>query len=81
MKKEPLWRAVLNWGCVIYFLGLPALGIILALAHIPFDKPELARFLGQFHLAISALVAAMAGLNSFDRHKANGNQGQGNQVK
>jgi hypothetical protein len=65
---------VLNWGCVLYFLGLPALTLIIGFTHIePFVPGSRApQFLGNFHLSVSALVAAMAGLNSFDKYKANG---------
>jgi hypothetical protein len=76
MKTEPLWRAVLNWGCVVYFLALPALTIFVGFTHAQIFEPgsRAPQFLANFHLTISALVAAMAGLNSFDRHKANGNE-------
>lgn len=71
MMKEPLWRTVLNWGCVGYFLGLPALAILIGFAHIEvFPAGSHApQFLGNFHLSVSALVAAMAGLNSFDKRQ------------
>jgi hypothetical protein len=71
----PLWRTVLNWGSVIYFLGLPALAIFLGFTHIPFAEgtgSEVAKFLGNFHFTVSAIVGALAGLNSFDRYKTNG---------
>lgn len=77
--SEPLWRQVLNWGLIIYFLGLPALGLILALTRIPLDfahgenSTHVAQFLANFHFSVSALVAAMAGLNSFDRYKVKAN--------
>jgi hypothetical protein len=72
-EPAPAWREILNWGSVVYFLGLPALAIFLGFTHIQFaEGTEVAKFLGNFHLTISALVAAMAGLNSFDRYKANG---------
>jgi hypothetical protein len=74
--KEPLWRLVLNWGCVAYFLGLPALTLLIGFFHLEvFPAGSHApQFLGNFHLSVSALVAAMAGLNSFDQHKAKGKQ-------
>jgi hypothetical protein len=55
----------------VWFLGLPFLVILVGFTHIELfpagsDAP---RFLANFHLSISALVAAMAGLNSFDRYK------------
>jgi hypothetical protein len=76
MKTEPLWRLVLNWGCVFYFLALPALTIFIGFSHIQIFEPgsRAPQFLANFHLTISALVATMAGLNSFDRHKVNGKQ-------
>jgi len=68
---EPLWRVVLTWGCVGYFLGLPAIAFIMGLAHIGFmPGTNIAKFLSDFHFSVSALVAAMAGLNSFDRFKS-----------
>ena len=68
-----MWRQILNYGAVIYFLGLPALAIFLGFSHIPFaEGTEVAKFLGNFHFTVSAIVAAIAGLNSFDRYKANG---------
>jgi hypothetical protein len=74
--KEPYWRTVLNYGSVAYFLGLPALAIFLGFTHIGFaEGTGTAKFLADFHFAVSAIVGALAGLNSFDRHKANGNQG------
>jgi hypothetical protein len=67
---EPLWRTVLTWGCVAYFLGLPAMALVMGLAHISFmPGTNVAKFLADFHFSVSALVAAMAGLNSFDRRK------------
>jgi hypothetical protein len=78
MKSEaPMWREILNWGAVIYFLGLPALAVFLGFTHLPFaEGTEVAKFLGNFHLSVSALVAAMAGLNSFDRYKSNGTKSE-----
>jgi hypothetical protein len=73
----PVWREILNWGAVVYFLGLPALAIFLGFSHIPFaedSEGQVAKFLGDFHFTVSAIVGALAGLNSFDRYKANGAQ-------
>lgn len=70
--KEPLWRQILNWGCVSYFLGLPLMAIFYGITHFSFgdaSSPGVAKFLSEFHFSVSALVAAMAGLNSFDRYK------------
>ena len=65
---------ILNYGCVTYFLGLPAFAIILGFSDMTFGKgTDIAKFLSDFHFAVTALVAAVAGLNSFDRYKANGN--------
>lgn len=73
---EPVWRQILNWGCVVYFLGLPAIGIFYGATHFTFggeSSPNVANFLRDFHFTVSALVAAIAGLNSFDRRtKTNG---------
>ena len=71
--KEPVWRVLLNYGCVFYFLGLPALAIVLGFTHHPFglnsegQMTQIPQFLREFHFAVSALLAAVAGLNSFDR--------------
>jgi hypothetical protein len=73
-EKEPLWRTVLNYGCVFYFLFLPAMAILLGFIHFHFEPPGVATFLREFHLSVTALVAAVAGLNSLDRRKANGSK-------
>lgn len=72
---EPLWRRVLNYGCVVYFLGLPAIAIFYGATNFTFGStsPNAASFLREFHFTVSALVATMAGLNSFDRYKAHSN--------
>lgn len=75
-EREPLWRKVLNYGCVFYFLFLPTLAIFYGATHYTFGgptSPNAANFLREFHFTVSALVAAMAGLNSFDRYKAHSN--------
>jgi hypothetical protein len=75
----PLWRQILAWGSVIYFLGLPALAIFLGFTGIPFaaqSEGEVAKFLANFHFTVTAIVGALAGLNSFDRYKANGKEGK-----
>ena len=70
-QQEPLWRQILNWGCVTYFLGLPAMAVVLGFTHIEFGKDtQITQFLKEFHFAVSALVATVAGLNSFERSKA-----------
>ena len=66
----PLWRQILNWGCVCYFLGLPAFAVILGFSDMTFGKgTDIPKFLSDFHFAVTALVAAVAGLNSFERTK------------
>jgi hypothetical protein len=74
VKEEPLWRVALNWGCVFWFLSLPALVILSGVFSIEIFPPssDALRFLSTFHFSVSALVAAMAGLNSFDKYKENG---------
>ena len=72
-SDEPLWRVILNYGCVAYFLGLPAIAIFLGFTHFDFASgTNINTFLREFHFAVTALVAAVAGLNSFDRRKTNG---------
>ena len=77
MIEEPLWRTVLNWGAVGYFLGLPAMVIVIGFAHLEMwpAGSHAPQFLGNFHLSVSALVAAMAGLNSFDKYKSGSGNG------
>jgi hypothetical protein len=70
---EPVWRIMLNYGSVIYFLGLPAMGIVIGFAHIDFAVgTQIPQFLKEFHFTVSALVATVAGLNTFERRKTNG---------
>jgi hypothetical protein len=69
-EPEPMWRQILNWGCVVYFLGLPGIAIFYGVTHFTFGDPSssnISNFLRDFHFTVSALVAAIAGLNSFDR--------------
>ena len=66
--QEPLWRTILNYGAVIYFLGLPAMAVFYGATHYSFageSSPNVANFLREFHFACTALVMAIAGLNSF----------------
>ena len=74
MKEIPIWRQILNWGCVVYFLTLPMLAIFIGFSRVPFgESTQIPSFLREFHFTVSALVAAIAGLNSFDRSRpANG---------
>jgi hypothetical protein len=73
LKEEPLWRSILNWGCVVYFLGLPGVALFYGMMRWSFVAgSDIPKFLSDFHFAVSALLAAVAGLNSFDRYKANG---------
>ena len=69
MQAEPAWRVILNYGCTVYFLGLPAVALIGAFAHFKFESENVSKFLTEFHFAVTALVATMAGLNTFDRYK------------
>ena len=78
MPHEPFWRTVLNYGSVIYFLGLPAIAIFYGATHYTFGgdtSPNAANFLREFHFACTALVMAIAGLNSFDRRNEAKNNG------
>jgi hypothetical protein len=81
--EEPLWRQILNWGLIIYFLGLPALAIFLGFTHASFGSgTNIAKFLSEFHFAVTALLGAIAGLNSFDRYKAsNGKEHRAPEMK
>jgi hypothetical protein len=72
-RKEdnvPKWRLVLEWGCVVYFLGIPLISIVTIFTPLvaDFEKyPESRENLVRFHLAVSGLVATIAGLNTVDR--------------
>ncbi len=49
------------------------MALVMGLLHIAFmPGTNVAKFLADFHFSVSALVAAMAGLNSFDRHNKGG---------
>ena len=84
--QEPLWRTILNYGCVAYFLGLPAIAIFLGFSHFEFGvNTQINTFLREFHFAVTALVAEVAGLNSFDRRSgvqaANGKEATNISIK
>jgi hypothetical protein len=64
----PKWRTLLNWGAVIYFLLIPALVIIYSLFGLKPVDPSRAAFVISFHYGVSAIVATLAGLNSWDKH-------------
>jgi hypothetical protein len=75
--KEPLWRLVLCWGTVITFLSAPLMVFSL---HILSDEVPWFHFsqhikeytfMTPFFQSITALVFALAGLNSFDRSRNN----------
>ena len=48
------------------------MAVFLGFTHIEFGPQGLTTFLREFHFAVTAVVAAVAGLNSFDRRQANG---------
>ena len=77
--KSPAWRRILEWGCVIYFLGLPLITLMTAFTPLEpdFSKyPEARENMRAFHIAVSALVATMAGLNTVDRRRAANGRGE-----
>jgi hypothetical protein len=65
-NNEPAWRTVLAWGAVAYFLGLPAIALVGGFLHYEMS-PSIAKFLAEFHMTITALLGAVAGLDSWDR--------------
>jgi len=79
--KEPGWRVLLTWGSVITFFGLPLVFFSLHVLSLETPWLHLENHLGQgtfsylagFYSANTALVAALAGLNSWDKRLANGN--------
>jgi hypothetical protein len=68
LVKEPLWRTALNWGTTIYFLLIPGIVILYGVAGLPAIEPARAAFVSSFHYAITAIVATLVGLNSWDKH-------------
>jgi hypothetical protein len=66
MNHQPTWRTILAWGAVAYFLGLPAIALAGGLIHFEMST-NVAKFLADFHMTITALLAAIAGLDSWDR--------------
>ena len=63
----------MNWGVVFYFLFIPAVVMIYITFELPKVDNERIAFVAHFHYGITALVAAMMGLNSWDK-KSNGNK-------
>jgi hypothetical protein len=66
MDSEPTWRKVLAWGAVSYFLGLPAIALVGGFLDLEMNA-GVAKFLAEFHVTITALLGAVAGLDSWDR--------------
>ena len=80
--KEPRWREVLCWGTVITFLSAPLLVFILHLISDEFPQSfhfsahiQEYKFLGHFYQIISGLTFGLAGLNTVDKFKSNGKNG------
>jgi hypothetical protein len=65
-QSTPAWRNVLAWGALTYFLGLPAIAVAGGFLHFEMN-PNVAKFLADFHMTITALLGAVAGLDSWDR--------------
>lgn len=65
--NEPVWRQVLNWGCVLYFLLIPAIVIVYITFDLPTVTVERVAFVTKFHIAVTAIIATMLGLNSWDK--------------
>lgn len=71
-KPGALWRSILEWGVVIYFLGIPLFYLIIVFTPLDVDlahHPNIRQFITQFHITLTAIVTAMAGLNSWDKRK------------
>jgi hypothetical protein len=80
---EPLWREVAYWGVLLCFFALPIVALILHLS-ILFGRVRYQEHAGEFnylwsfHRILAGLLAAMLGLNSWDKHtQANGRRGSG----
>jgi hypothetical protein len=66
VNHQPTWRTILAWGALVYFLGLPAIALVGGFMHYEME-PGVAKFLAEFHVTITALLGAVAGLDSWDR--------------
>jgi len=70
LMKEPLWRTILCWGSVLIFLGAPVLLLTLQiLDHLQERDIQVAKSMGGIYLAISGVVASLAGLNTWNNIK------------
>lgn len=73
VTEEPRWRIALYWGVVIAFFTLPLVVLVLHLAAIFTNFDPTGKHIGEFkyvfefHRTLAALVAALAGLNSWDK--------------
>ena len=68
MNTEPLWKTVLNWGAVVTFFALPLIVLTLQLTGL-FPSKEEAGYLKDLQRNVTVLVAALAGLRSFEQIK------------
>jgi ABC-type sulfate transport system permease component len=68
--KEPVWRTILCWGSVLIFLGAPVLLLALQiLDHLQERDIQVAKSMSGIYLAISGVVASLAGLNTWNNIK------------
>ena len=71
-KSEPLWRTIANWSVVLTFFSLPLVVLIVHLT-IVIDHIDVKAHAGEFaylwnfHRILAGLLAAMLGLNSWDK--------------
>lgn len=72
--NEPLWRKILCWGSTLIFLLTPPVILTLQIAdHLNARDVEVAKSMSPMYMAISAVMAGLAGLNTFAAIK-NGKQ-------
>jgi hypothetical protein len=63
---EPLWRKVLCWGSVLIFILTPPVLLTLQiLDHLSARDVEVAKSMSPMYIAISGVMASLAGLNTY----------------
>jgi len=78
MAREPRWRTVLCWGSVLIFLGAPmGLLILQILDQLQPRDLEVAKAMSGIYIAISGVVASLAGLGTWASIKNGGRGGNG----
>jgi hypothetical protein len=81
LTHDPLWRVAAYWLVIIAFFSLPLmvlmlhLGIKLGLSAPPAWREGEFKYIFEFHRILAGLMAAMLGLNSWDKRIQNGGNG------